>query len=332
MILAALLFALSPLHQEWGTGPVQWIMTSDEQRQWSQLTHDDEAEKFIALFWARRDPTPSTPVNEFKAEFDQRVSAADERFADRDAQGKVITRGAMSDRGRAFVILGFPQQIKARLHEPGKPRAHEIWVWEKEVAQQKFDAPRIEVAFYEDIKGVYHSDRDYPDLTAAVAVAMKKMIVSPDLKEVPAASPVAHSEPRPIVTRKGEPGAHHLVVVRDPNTLMNSDTGDPFANIASDKVFTKQNDLAYAFEYCGDKDPLKLIVAIRGMSKGKKLNISAPPEDVHADPMTTVPGCGMVRAAISLSNLPIAAGTYTFAVKLDDGTQSYNLSQEFKVE
>lgn len=332
MILAALLFALSSLHQEWGKGPVQWIMTADEQRQWNQLANDDEAEKFIALFWARRDPTPSTPLNEFKAEFDQRVSAADERFADHDAQGTVITRGAMSDRGRALVILGFPQQIKARLHEPGKPRAHEIWVWEKEVAQQKFDAPRIEIAFYEDIKGVYHSDRDYPDLTAAVAVAMKKMIVSPDLKEVPAAPPVAHSEPRPVVARKGEPGAHQLVLVRDPNTLMNSDTGDPFANITSEKVFTKQDELGYAFEYCGDKDPLKLTVAIRGMSKGKKLNISAPPENVHADPETTVPGCGMIRASIPLSNLPIAAGTYTFAVKLEDGAASYNLAKDFKFE
>ena len=28
--------ALSPEHQEWGKGPVQWIMTSDEQRQWKQ--------------------------------------------------------------------------------------------------------------------------------------------------------------------------------------------------------------------------------------------------------------------------------------------------------
>jgi len=332
MILAALLFALSPLHQEWGKGPVQWIMTADEQRQWKQVATDDEADKFVALFWARRDPTPATPLNEFKADFDQRVAAADDRFPDRDAQGNVITRGAMSDRGRALVILGFPQQIKARLHEPGKPRAHEVWVWEKEVAQQKFDAPRIEIAFYEDDKGVYHSDRDYPDLTAAVAVTMKKMIVSPDLKEVPAAAPVAHAEPRPIVTRKGEPGAHQLVLVRDPNTLMNSDTGDPFANITSEKVFTKQDELGYAFEYCGDKDPLKLTVAIRGMAKGKKLNISAPPENVHADPETTVPGCGMIRASIPLANLPVAAGTYTFAVKLDDGAKSYDLSKDFQIQ
>jgi len=163
-------------------------------------------------------------------------------------------------------------------------------------------------------------------------VTMKKMIVSPDLKEVPAAAPVAHAEPRPIVTRKGEPGAHQLVLVRDPNTLMNSDTGDPFANITSEKVFTKQDELGYAFEYCGDKDPLKLTVAIRGMAKGKKLNISAPPENVHADPETTVPGCGMIRASIPLANLPVAAGTYTFAVKLDDGAKSYDLSKDFQIQ
>src|SRR6185369_18082539 len=99
--------ALSPKYQEWGEGPVRWIMTSDEQRQWKQLATDEDAEKFISLFWARRDPTPGTPVNEFKNDFESRVMVADQRYADINSTGQVITRGSMSDRGRVLLVLGF---------------------------------------------------------------------------------------------------------------------------------------------------------------------------------------------------------------------------------
>ena len=40
----------------------------------------------------------------------------------------------------------------------------------------------------------------------------------------------------------------------------------------------------------------------------------------------------VVSAAISLSDLPLAPGTYTFTVKIDDGTQNYSLAQDFKLE
>ncbi|HEV7920666.1 MAG TPA: GWxTD domain-containing protein [Thermoanaerobaculia bacterium] len=91
-------------YQEWGKGPVQWLMTRDEQRAWSQVQDDKAASEFIDLFWARRDPTPGTEFNQFKEEFEGRVRSADKAFA----HGK--KRGSMTDMGRAFVILGPPKE------------------------------------------------------------------------------------------------------------------------------------------------------------------------------------------------------------------------------
>ena len=76
-VIAVSAFALSPEHVSWGKGPAQYLMTKEEIAQWKAITTDEQAEKFIALFWARRDPTPATPQNEFREQFELRVKQAD---------------------------------------------------------------------------------------------------------------------------------------------------------------------------------------------------------------------------------------------------------------
>lgn len=331
--------ALSPKYQEWGEGPVQWIMTADEHRGWKQIGTDEEAEKFIELFWARRDPTPGTPLNEFKADFEARVKDADARYANRDSVGTVITRGAMSDRGRVLLVLGYPQTLNLAARDILKSEGkREIWLWEKETAQPKFDLPRVEVVFVEDPKMIFHRDTQRHDFLNATPAALRRMIVSPDLKEVPdwakpqAVSVATAAPAAPAALRKGEPGAHHLLLLKDAHAIVNSPVADPFADVVTASSFGKQDDLAYALEYCGDKDTVTITVHIRGMSEGKRINIGAPPMAAHLDSITTVPGCGMLRGTISLADLPLTPGTCTFIVQVDDGAQKYNLSQEFKIE
>ena len=81
VMLAASGFAqLSMDKADWARGPVQYLMTKDELAQWNAIKTDADADRFMALFWARRDPTPNTPQNEFKQEFDARVGYADAHF------------------------------------------------------------------------------------------------------------------------------------------------------------------------------------------------------------------------------------------------------------
>src|SRR5689334_3471291 len=82
---------LSPKYASWADGPVRHIMTKDEIRQWTAIKNDKEAGDFIDLFWAKRDPTPATPRNEFRDDFDQRVKFADANF------GNGLVPGSMTD-------------------------------------------------------------------------------------------------------------------------------------------------------------------------------------------------------------------------------------------
>lgn len=97
---------LSEIYRDWRSGPVQILMLPEEEKAWEEVTSDAEAESFIRLFWARRDPTPGTELNEFRREFEQRAAYAQQEFTTED------TPGALSDRGRAFVLLGPPRRVQ----------------------------------------------------------------------------------------------------------------------------------------------------------------------------------------------------------------------------
>lgn len=98
---------LSDSYREWGAGPVKWLMTAEEEAAWAKLATDAEAEQLIRLFWARRDPTPDTDLNELRRDFEQRVAYADQQFAEGE------TRGAMTDRGRVLILLGPPRRVQS---------------------------------------------------------------------------------------------------------------------------------------------------------------------------------------------------------------------------
>jgi len=89
-------------HARWGDTAVKFLMTKEDARQWKAIKSDAEAKKFIDLFWARRDPTPDTPRNEFKEEFDLRVGLSDQSFT------TTKSKGSLTDRGKALILLGSP--------------------------------------------------------------------------------------------------------------------------------------------------------------------------------------------------------------------------------
>src|SRR5688572_11102909 len=92
----------------WGDTAAKWLMTKDEAKQWKAIRNDADAKKFVDLFWARRDPTPATARNEFKEEFDLRVGLADQSFT------TAKTKGSLSDRGRAVILLGSPYTVTSK--------------------------------------------------------------------------------------------------------------------------------------------------------------------------------------------------------------------------
>ena len=97
---------LSQEYADWANGPAGFLLTKSEQKEWEQITTDADAEKFIELFWARRNPDPDTPFNPFKAEFDAKVRYAKEEFSYPGGDG------AVSDRAKVLILMGRPEGVQ----------------------------------------------------------------------------------------------------------------------------------------------------------------------------------------------------------------------------
>ncbi|MCZ6726491.1 MAG: GWxTD domain-containing protein [Acidobacteria bacterium] len=90
----------------WAQGPVRWLLLPSEWRELKRIENPAKAVNFIESFWRLRDSDPTTELNEFRAEFASRVEAADLLYNERD------TRGSLSDRGRALILLGPPPHMR----------------------------------------------------------------------------------------------------------------------------------------------------------------------------------------------------------------------------
>ena len=106
LLVAAPSLAALDKYKDWEKSPeYAYLATDEEKKEWKKIASDQEAEKFIALFWARRDPELKTPENEFRERFEALVKKADELFA----LGR--RRGALTERGKALILIGPPKSI-----------------------------------------------------------------------------------------------------------------------------------------------------------------------------------------------------------------------------
>jgi GWxTD domain-containing protein len=302
LLPAVALASLSPRYEEWGDGPAKWIMTAEEQRAWKAVRTDEAAIDFIDLFWARRDPTAGTPRNEFKDEFEQRVVHADRNWSE------PRTPGSLTDRGRVYIVLGNPSNLGAEaggyarsggLGDPAGGRdlgARETWLWEKEDARQ-FNMPKIEVVFIAT-PGSDRVTRDTmrSDFLRAAPTAIRKAVVSPDLKAVPdwairggldprieiaaPASQFVVAESSNATEAAAEVQSHPAAEAAAPASVATSASSatrtarlmllanaeaidpeakrDPLSGLSSKQSFTTNDDLGWIVQYCSSaaREPL----------------------------------------------------------------------------
>jgi GWxTD domain-containing protein len=105
LAFAAVSLAQLSKYKDWGKSADAYFLTPAEKEAWSKVGTDDQAEKFIADYWARRDPNPATAANEFRDGVGRRIAAADEQFKMR------TKRGSETNRGRLLVTLGLPSRV-----------------------------------------------------------------------------------------------------------------------------------------------------------------------------------------------------------------------------
>jgi len=79
--------------------------------------------RFLAEFWAGRDPSPGTPSNEMRESFYAAIAYADSSFRER---GRILTPGWKTDRGRVYARYGEPDDVLRR-QQQGYAPPYEVW-------------------------------------------------------------------------------------------------------------------------------------------------------------------------------------------------------------
>ena len=85
--------------------------------------NDNEKGIFIVQFWKSKDPTPSTPENEYLLDIVGRFNYANNNFSWGDDEGWE------SDRGRVLLQYGMPDQIESHDSEPST-LPYEVWTYQ----------------------------------------------------------------------------------------------------------------------------------------------------------------------------------------------------------
>ena len=379
---------LTPKYSAWPKGPVQWLMTRDEQRAWRAIKTDDQAQAFIDLFWARRDPTPGTELNEFRQQFEARVRYCDENYkSDRKA-------GSLTEMGRVFIVLGPPANAGmsskdlgglgsgpgmpsgpplagggARgangIADPGSSMAHQL------AAKTTFEYARpFELGLSGPVVFIqsfttheFMIDTQQSNVAGALASGVQKAIVNPTLTEVPEWGRTKPTFPRsaevrteeevtpaspPVVTRKlvtpaaptvvaGAAGAHDLMLLANVRVIKVGEDSDPFARVEKKWAFHKADDLGFAFQYCATtvsspRPRLTMSITMSGKTNGTPVSVSTPEDEVLAEPITTLPGCYLIRGAVPLESMDLGSYGFFVNVKDPDSGKDFTLEKGFTIE
>ncbi|HEX2122003.1 MAG TPA: GWxTD domain-containing protein [Thermoanaerobaculia bacterium] len=308
--------ALSKAAQEWRRGPEKFLMTDEEEKAWKGVTSDAAASAFIDLFWARRDPTPGTPRNEFREEFLERVRYADASF------GEKRRRGALSDRGQVYIVLGPPEAGTRQTMEVMAPSSLSSasargaqslnWTWSREEAIA-LGVPKLAVTFNQLLgTDTFVRDTKFGQFSNVSAVANRQNIVDAAMTAAPEWALRAGAEvfsaapgtaPRGDVRAEGRIG--RVVLMGDLSALNLDSATDPIASLQPTTEFAAGSALAFVIEYCGAQGPMKLEAKINNMAAASEL------EPV---PMKAVAGCGALPGMLSLASL--AGGSYQLEITI----------------
>ncbi len=181
-------------YKDWEKSPeFVYFATDDEKAAWKNVATDAEAEKFIALFWAKRDPDLKTPQNEFRDRVEALVKIADDRFK---GLGR---RGALTERGHVVIVLGPPRSITPKDVTPsgGSERAGSdvpvagarvidyTFVYEDQWLPKWAEQKRIEIVVEVDEGRRYETILNRPVWSTQEKKALAAALVHPELKEAP---------------------------------------------------------------------------------------------------------------------------------------------------
>ena len=136
--------------KEWCDGPARYFLTRSEYRRYRRLTTAADRSEFVAEFWNRLDPDPTTPINENRESFERLCALADERY------GEPLSPGWRTDRGRVLILMGIPDSVRRDAGDPSG-RDREIWTYHAPAGER---AAPVEFVFHRTDDGRFRLDAD----------------------------------------------------------------------------------------------------------------------------------------------------------------------------
>jgi GWxTD domain-containing protein len=207
MALAGLAIAATSLAQltkykDWDKGPEAYFMTSAEHADWKKVATDQDAEQFIAVYWAKRGGEA------FKQEIARRIAAADQQFKGRRQ------KGSESARGRIFIVLGTPTRVlnsqpgasdggatpdtglgaPGSMGEVGGAR-EQTWLYDHAKFDPSWGVGEVRARIAVNAQVGNDELENKSDVDRAIAVVAEKSIVNPNATVNPAAAAAAAASP-----------------------------------------------------------------------------------------------------------------------------------------
>jgi len=165
-----LLSAQKDKYKRWLNEEVYWIITSEEEEVFKKLKKDKDKEKFIALFWAKRDPTLFTEKNELKEAYYSRLDFVNKKYT----RGQEM--GWKRDVGKILIFFGLPRERRTN---------PETWVYAP-IGYLKIDE-EFEIVFdiVENVGLVLNQTLTSKIALDAMDDFASRTILNPNLKEIP---------------------------------------------------------------------------------------------------------------------------------------------------
>jgi GWxTD domain-containing protein len=148
---------------------VEPIIGHDEESTYKKLKDKADRLEFQKIFWARRDPNPKTPVNEFKEKYLKDLAIAGQRYA----VPKDPRPGWTNHCGRVFLLFGEPDKVEQETRGGGSGRQPETWTYHDRPGLT-FKGGKLELGLSAECSGVQ-------DLDFQLDKIAKSKVVQPNL-------------------------------------------------------------------------------------------------------------------------------------------------------
>ena len=303
LIFAFVAAASADQYDKWLNEEVKVLITKPEKDAFKKLKTDAEKEKFIADFWAKRDPSPNSPTNEFKDFYESNLKYVKDTL-------KIPLDSNVAE---TYLLLGSPSESKEEGDEDPKDR---ILIYKDSPRGVITGEVQIKFRFDENIGKYEFSDgktakellekaRNYYATLSTTAIAS----ATPQQT-----APVAVTQALPPVTTP------EVKAALDAAAAGNAPTAIPLTSIVdSFMTSTGESFITVAASSTADVSSARIGVRV--------LDASGAIVEEEEKPFAS----SLERGGYFQTSMPLGAGEYSLAIGVVSGSVAGGSKQTFKV-